>query len=104
MGSMSISWSEFEPGAGERAEQASLAGSESQQLAQPDIVLIELCELLEAYGPFWYTEELRTRVFAAVRILLDNRYRESPQYQEWLVLSSRRAGSLARSCPPESFK
>jgi hypothetical protein len=72
-----MSWSEFEPRAKRRVEQASLADSEPQP-AHPAAVLVELCELLEAYGPFWYAEKLRARVIVALRILLDNLYGEKP--------------------------
>ncbi len=66
-----MSWSDFKPGAQAPVAQPSLEGSEPRPV-HPAVVLVELCELLEDYGPIWYSEELRARVFAALRILLDS--------------------------------
>jgi len=74
---MTMSWSDFEPGAEAPVEQPGLGGSEPLP-AHPAVVLVELCELLEAYGPLWYSEEIRARVFAALRILLESMQRENP--------------------------
>jgi hypothetical protein len=72
---MSLSESDKRP-----MKSGSSAGSEpEQQPAHPAVVFVELCELLEAYGPVWYTEEVHTRVFAALRILLDNLYEETSE-------------------------
>lgn len=35
-------------------------------------ILAELYELLEAYGPSWYTEDLHRRAEAALRVLRDS--------------------------------
>lgn len=43
--------------------------SEQRQSANPKDVLIELFELLEDYGPNWYTEEHRNRALAALQTL-----------------------------------
>ena len=66
-----MSWSDFKHGAHLPEAQPSLEGSKALP-AHPAVVLVELCELLEDYGPLWYSEELRARVFAALRILLDS--------------------------------
>ena len=36
------------------------------EVLNPSRVLQELFELLEAYGPLWYTEELRERTLTAL--------------------------------------
>jgi hypothetical protein len=40
---------------------------EFQRSANQEVVLEELFELLEEYGPSWYTEEHHRRVLAALR-------------------------------------
>jgi hypothetical protein len=72
-----MSWSNFKRGAHLPEAQPSLEGSEALS-AHPAVVLVELCELLEDYGPLWYSEELRGRVFAALRILLESMQHENP--------------------------
>jgi hypothetical protein len=44
---------------------------EAKQLkpVDPKEVLTDLLELLEEYGPSWYTEEHQARVAAALRVL-----------------------------------
>jgi hypothetical protein len=39
------------------------------QAVNPRTVFVELFELLEEYGPSWYTEEQHNRAVAAMRIL-----------------------------------
>lgn len=41
--------------------------SSQQQRARPMIVLQELFELLEDYGPAWYTQEYHDRAVAALQ-------------------------------------
>jgi len=72
-----MSWSDFKHGAHLPEAQPSLEGSKALP-AHPAVVLVELCELLEDYGPLWYSEELRGRVFVALRILLESMQREDP--------------------------
>jgi hypothetical protein len=43
--------------------------SEELLLANPKDVFIELFELLEDYGPKWYTEEQHNRAVEALRVL-----------------------------------
>lgn len=43
--------------------------SEQLQSANPKDVFMELFELLEEYGPKWYTEEQHNRAMAALRVL-----------------------------------
>jgi hypothetical protein len=42
---------------------------EPLQPVNPRTVFVELFELLEEYGPSWYTEEQHNRAVAAMRIL-----------------------------------
>jgi len=42
---------------------------EPLQAVNPRTVFVELFELLEEYGPSWYTEEQHNRAVAAMRIL-----------------------------------
>jgi hypothetical protein len=72
-----MSWSDFKHRAHLPEAQPSLEGSEALPV-HPAVVLVELCELLEDYGPLWYSEELRGRVFAALGILLESMQHEGP--------------------------
>jgi hypothetical protein len=49
--------------------QNKLASREPLQPLNPRTVFVELFELLEEYGPSWYTEEQHNRAVAAMRIL-----------------------------------
>ena len=51
-------WPELGGTARGRAGQASSVQSEGKRLEHPALVFGELCELLDAYGPRWYTEEI----------------------------------------------
>lgn len=53
----------------ERAEQCNPMRSEAEQREHPAAVFGELCELLDEYGPLWFTAEIRTRAFVALRDL-----------------------------------
>jgi len=46
-----------------------LADAEHVQPVDAREVLVELFDLLEEYGPSWYTEEHRDRAIAALRLL-----------------------------------
>lgn len=39
-----------------------------EKLEKLEQVLGEVCDLLEAYGPFWYNEPLRDRVRSALEL------------------------------------
>ena len=40
--------------------------SDHRQSPNPKVVLKELLELLEEYGPLWYTEDLHNRINSAL--------------------------------------
>ncbi len=44
------------------------ARSRLDELTSPKEVLKEICELLEEFGPVWYTEELHRRATAALKV------------------------------------
>ena len=54
---------EFKPG------QNGVRGYEEIQPVNPKEVFAELFELLEEYGPTWYTEDCHRRAVAALRVL-----------------------------------
>jgi len=40
-------------------------------------LLTDLYVLLEAYGPFWFTEELHDRLYMSIRLLLESPHNRS---------------------------
>ncbi len=47
-------------------EEAEAERHDSLKASDPQFVLLDLFELLEDYGPVWYTLELRTRIVSAL--------------------------------------
>jgi len=78
---------------------ATTAGPTAEMELKAIRVFADLCELLEEYGPSWYSEEVHDRVHGALRLLEDihglSRIRSSlidPAHPKPLCRSSARGG------------